>query len=185
MVKWLYEFLGKACAVVGAAIGVQMPMFMQQYTQQLAGRAAELQLHIDSVSKSAGLNGRSLTQYIQKFLESTDNDFAAQGHLLKGMVERFYALSDALLSFQSASVLSKPYLFFVHFDTEIAKNTWQYFQLGIPLTLEGLSYALSGMLLSGFLFSAISMLMIYLMRQYKALRPHNEKLGQQQYGKHV
>lgn len=184
MAKWLYEFIGKAFAVMGAAIGVQMPMFIQQYTQQLAGRVAELQLHIDSISKAAGLNGKSLSQYIQKFLDSADNDFIAQGNLLKGILERFFTLSDAMSSLQTASPLFKPYLFFAHFDTEIAKNTWQYFQLGIPLTLEGLCYALSGMLLSGLLFTGGSLLACILKRQYNRLRSFSGK-SNRHYGTHV
>ena len=53
------------------------------------------------------------------------------------------AAHDALLN---ASLWTRPFVFFRHLDLGIAQGTWAVYKPAVPTTLEGLVYALAGML---------------------------------------
>ncbi len=144
--KWLGELVDRVFVVVGALVFCQGPLFIQQYTQRLAGHVDELQLQIDAMHKVAKKSGKSFAQYVQKFLSSTDVDFASQGELMQGMQTRFTQLSDSLVSLQQANLFTKPFVFLKHLNFDIFSSTMWSFQPGLLLTAEGLLYALVGML---------------------------------------
>lgn len=65
MFKWIGGLMDRACAVVGAVVFAQAPLFMQQYSQQLIGRTAELKLQVDGMKQAANLSGKTLEQLTQ------------------------------------------------------------------------------------------------------------------------
>lgn len=153
MSNWLIGFFDRAFAVVGALACAQAPMFIQQYGHQLSGRVAELKLQVQSIEYSASLGQKSLEQYVQRFLESGDLDFARQGELMQRMTERYNVLSIAINELNSATVISKPFIFIKEFNWDIASSTFSQFQPGIPFTFEGLIYAIAGIALGYGLFA--------------------------------
>ena len=46
----------------------QLRTQMQQYTQQLSGHVAELQIFMNTLHHTADLSGKTPSQYIQKFI---------------------------------------------------------------------------------------------------------------------
>src|SRR5690349_4193861 len=106
MNKWVGGLIDRIFAIIGALLFAQLPMFMLQYSQQVAGRAAELGLQINSLQRIAGLNDKTLPEYIQKFLGNSDPDFSHQGQLLQQMLDRFQYLSQSEASLTEASALS-------------------------------------------------------------------------------
>ncbi len=153
--KWVGGLIDRIFAVAGALLFAQLPMFILQYTQQLAGRAAELRLQLYSLDKIAKANGKTFQQYIQKFIDTNDPDFAQQGLLMENMGKRFTYLTNAEIDISSASALAKPFVFVQHFDWDIASTTFNYFQFGIPFSIEGLTYGLMGLGFGCLLFFAI------------------------------
>lgn len=156
MKQWFVGLLDRLFALVGALLFAQLPMFILQYTQQLAGRASELSMQLNSLHRIAEMNGKSLEQYFQKFINASDPDFIQQGVLMQKLSQRFYFLSQAEIDISNASVFSKPFVFFQHFDTEIARSTLQYFHFGIPISMEGFVYALAGLGFGCMVFYLIS-----------------------------
>lgn len=132
-------------AVAGAFIGSQIPVYMQQYTQRLSGHLAELSHWIQEMTKVAALSEKSLEQYIEKFIQSSDPDFSRQGELMQAVVQRWEDFSQTLHHLAEAPVYSKAFVFFSEIKYEIARHTVYQFQPGISLTLEGMAYALAGM----------------------------------------
>lgn len=144
MYKWFGVFIDRLFVVAFAVLFSQFPLFIQQYHQRLSGHAAELHMQLDAMRKIAKQSGKTLDQYIQKFLASADFDFSKQGNLMHAMQERYVKLSDATIAMQNASVLTKPYVFLIHLDFEVAKAASNQFSPGLLFNLEGFCYALCG-----------------------------------------
>jgi hypothetical protein len=158
MFKWFTGLVDRCCAVVGAILFAQVPEFMQQYTQQLIGRTAEIKLQVNALSHSASLSGKSLEQLTQKFLTNSDPDIVRQGETMLFTIERWNHLSSALAAMQDSAVWSRPFSFLFHLNSEVFMSTFQEFKIGLPLNLEGGIYALGGVFLGYFSFACLKFL---------------------------
>ena len=63
-----------------------------------------------------------------------------------GVPDAVAAMPDGQPGENGAPTWKRPLVFFEHVDPQIAHNTWAIFRPGVPVTLEGLAYALLGML---------------------------------------
>lgn len=142
--KLLFSFgsiIDRLCIVAGAFFGSQIPQFIQQYSQRLAGHVTELHQLVDQLRKTASLSNKSLDQYIQKFLSSSDPDFVHQGHFMQGIVYRYEELNLAFLNLSQSTAWARPLNFIKGLKTDIAGSTFDSFQPGLNLNIEGLCYA--------------------------------------------
>lgn len=156
MLSWVGGFFDRLFSVGGAFIFWQIPLFMQQYQQHLSGRLAELSKYIEQMRHVASLSEKTLDQYVLKFLQSDDVDFSRQGQIIHEMVNRFKDLSESYHALTHATPLTHPWVFLSHMNFDIAKATFATFEWGIPLTTEGLFYALVGMTIGYIIFHAIA-----------------------------
>lgn len=143
---WLLKLLDRVLAVLGALLFSQAPLFMYSYMQQLQGRVAELQGQKEALTRVAAQTGKTLDQYIFKFLSSSDPDFSAQGQLMQQFLERLKTLTLGLHNLQNATLWEKPLVFMQSFYWDITQSTWAHYEIGIPLSLEGGMYAFVGLL---------------------------------------
>lgn len=155
MLKWISGLLDRICAVAGALLFSQLPLFMQQYTQQLSGHVAELRLQVNAIQQAATHSSKTLEQFIQKFVESNDPDFVRQGDIMLAMVNRWYQFSDAYTALQESSVFTRPFNFLYHLNWDIAAGTWNIYTFGIPFNLEGLIFALIGIVVGYIIYYGI------------------------------
>lgn len=159
MFKWSIALFDRIFSVGGAAVLSQLPQFMQQYSQRLSGHLSELERQMNLMQNAAEASGFSLHEYIQKFIHSNSEPvFNKQGEIMQQMVDRFQDLSVALTSLQEASLYHRPIVFITHLNGDIARDTWNAFQPGIPTNIEGLAYAFIGMLLGIIAFYTIKKL---------------------------
>lgn len=161
MAKWLSGLLDRCFAVIGAMVFAQAPLFMQEYTQQLASRADELSLQVTAMRQAARLSGKSLEQLIQKFLENNDLDVVRQGEVMYSLVGRWHQLNDTLTAMQQSSLWSRPFVFLYHLNTDIFSSTLNHFKLGLPLNIEGGIYALLGMVFGYLIFISLKKILQY------------------------
>ncbi|MBA2369445.1 MAG: DUF2937 family protein [Candidatus Protochlamydia sp.] len=145
--RFVYQVLDRFFVVFGAFLGSQIPQYLQQYTQRLAGHVAELDFQIAKLKKIAAMSGKTLDQYIHKFEQNTDPDFVRQGEFMDGIVIRWQELNQALSNLTEASVWKHPFVFLKEMDYSIARNTYESFQPGLNLTTEGFLYACLGILM--------------------------------------
>lgn len=155
MLKWLIGLLDRAFAVIGAIVFAQAPLFMQEYTQQLIGRTAELRLQVNAMRQAAGFSGKTLEQLMQKFMENSDSDVVLQGEVMHAMVGRWHQLSEALTVMQDSSLWERPFAFLYHLNSDVFSSTFHQFSLGLPLNLEGGIYAVLGMACGYLVFAII------------------------------
>lgn len=158
MGKWLVKWMDRIFVVAGALVFLQAPLFIQQYQQQLSGHVDELRMQVDAMRMSATHSDKTLDQYIEKFTQSSDGDFSRQGELMSGMVKRLDDLSFGMAKLNEANPWSRPFLFMWYSKQDIVQTTIHSFSLGIPLTFEGLVFALVGMIIGCLLFAGIKKL---------------------------
>lgn len=154
--SFMDNFFDRLCAVLGAFIGSQIPQFMHQYAQRLAGNVDALQKLINQLNQIASLSHRTVEQYIQKFKESGDPDFIQQGVFMQEIIKRWEDLYQALQNLTLSSPWLRPYYFMKDFQAEVAHSTFTSFQLGFNITIEGFCYAGAGMIVGWAIYKAIS-----------------------------
>lgn len=157
--KWipsLTHLIDRLCIIAGVFAGSQIPEFIQQYSQRLAGHVHELERLLAQLRQTASYSNKTLDQYIQKFMASSDPDFASQGHFMNGIFTRWEELNQALNHLSQSSPWSRPFIFWGDFQYDIARSAFDSFQPAINLTLEGLCYAGLGGVAAWALFRLIS-----------------------------
>lgn len=142
--QWLYRWLDRIFAVIGAFFLSQFPQFYEQYVDRAKGHLEELRHQIALMAQSAELTGKTLDVYIKKFVTSEDPDIYHQGNLMQKMVDRAQELADGIVSMTQADLFTRPMAFLGHVQSDIANATVAEFKPGFTLNLEGFIYALLG-----------------------------------------
>ncbi len=150
--QFFLKIIDRLFMIAGAFLFLQAPQFINAYSQQMEGHVTELHLQIDAIKKAAAQSGKTLEQYISKFVMNSDSDFNLQGRFMQGVIERFSQLSQGLSSLKSAKVWERPFVFVRYLNLEIAQATLNSYAIGLPLTWEGGVYACIGALLGFLLF---------------------------------
>lgn len=156
LLQFMGTLLDRLFVVLGAFAGSQIPPFMQQYQQRLAGHVEELNHLLNQLRQIAADSGKSLEQYIQKFVSNGDPDFVRQGEFMQGVVNRWQELHQALYHLGESSIWSRPYVFVKELHYDIAHSTFMSFQPGMSLTIEGLCYTGIGILVGLTLYQILA-----------------------------
>lgn len=157
MKLFLQKILDRFFVVFGAFLFFQFPLFIHQYQQQLIGHVYELEWQVVTMRDAASKSEKSLDQYVKKFLNHPDPDFSRQGMVMNRILTRWEKLTTSLLRLQQASILTRPFMFLRYLQWDIFKSTAETFQPGISFTLEGLVYALLGMINGYLLFHLLGL----------------------------
>ncbi|MBA3816554.1 MAG: DUF2937 family protein [Parachlamydiaceae bacterium] len=155
MFKWVTGLIDRIFAAAGGVLFSQVPLYMKQYAQQLNGHVAELRYQVDAMRQAATNSGKTLEQFIQKFVDNPDVDFVRQGDIMSAMVNRWHDITNALTALQESSVITRPFVFMRHVNGDIIKSTWSQYVFGLPFTLEGLVYAVVGIICGFLIFYGI------------------------------
>lgn len=138
--------LDRALCVVGAVLFSQVPEFMQQYLQRLGGHLDEARRQLQQFQDTAAQSGLTLERFIAQTAANAEPAVAKLGGVMTGTVVRVEELTAAQAALQNATLWSRPFVFLARLDLPIARATWGIFKPAVPTTLEGMIYALAGML---------------------------------------
>jgi hypothetical protein len=138
--------LDRALCVIGAVIFSQVPEFMQQYLQRLGGHLDEARRQLQQFQDAAAQSGLTLDRFIGRTSANADPAVARLGEVMTTAVTRVDTLESAQAAIQHASLWTRPFVFLRHLDPAIAHATAAIFKPAVPTTIEGLIYALLGML---------------------------------------
>ena len=138
--------LDRALCVIGTVIFSQIPEFMQQYLQRLGGHLDEARRQLQQFHQTAEQSGLTLDRLIGQTTANADPAVAKLGGVMTEAMTRVDTLASAQAAIHDASLWTRPFVFLRHMDPAIAHATWSIFKPAVPTTLEGLVYALSGML---------------------------------------
>jgi hypothetical protein len=127
----------------------QLPVFVDQYEIRLQGHLAESMRQIEAFQTAAAAGGKTLDQYIEKFLEQPDADFTAQGKLMKEAVDRNRLLARATEALRTANPFLRPIVFIRYVDNQVLTDAWKSFTPGLSLTLNVCLWAGIGLIVGG------------------------------------
>lgn len=127
--------------VLAALAGSQLSAFMQQYTQNMAGRLAEAQREVDGIIDRADQADMPVYQYLSEFSSAESPVFQQQGVALRATIDRASGLQEAYRAITRAGLLEKPVVFALHVDSEIAENVLRHFEPAMPVHAAGLLYS--------------------------------------------
>jgi hypothetical protein len=140
------SLIDRILCVLGAVLFSQGPEFMQQYLQRLGGHLGEARRQLDVFQKTATQSGLSLDQFISQTAANPDTAVAKLSGVMTETVERASSLQSAHDALLHSNLWERPFVFVRHLDFEIARATGEIFKPAVPTTVEGLAYALTGML---------------------------------------
>lgn len=138
--------IDRVLCVVGAALSSQLPEFIQQYLQRLGGSLDEARRQLAQFQEIASKSGLTLSQLIAKSRDAGEATVVRFGQLIQDTEARVNTLAAAESAIRDASIFSRPFVFVRHADFEIARATLGIFKPAMPTTVEGLMYAVLGML---------------------------------------
>ncbi len=143
---WLDGLVDRGLAVAGAVLFSQAPEFFQQYLQRLGGHLDEARRTLAQFEHTAGEAGLTLDKFINQTATNYDAAVARLAQVMTDAVERVQHLNAAFTALRDASAWTRPFTFLRHLDAGIARATWTDYRPAVPTTVEGLMYAVVGML---------------------------------------
>jgi hypothetical protein len=141
------RLLDRALCVLGAVIFSQAPEFVQQYVQRLEGHLDEARLQVLRFKDAASQSGMTLEQLMAGAGQNPDPAMGRLGGVVRSAIARVNELGVADDAMRHASAWTRPFVFVSHLDWGIARATLAIYRPAVPVTAEGLSYALAGMIL--------------------------------------
>lgn len=174
MCDWTCKMIDRVFAVIFAILFMQFPLFMEQYTIRLSGHVKELAYQVKEIEKVAHESGKSLDQFIQKFIDSNDIDFSKQGGLMEAMVIRMDRLSDSLAAILNANVFTRPFIFLWNSEWDIVQATAKSYKLGISITLESVVYAFIGVVIGYYIYQLTSVISARISEGFRRARRKEE-----------
>lgn len=138
--------IDRVLCVVGAVLFSQGPEFMQQYLQRLGGHLDEARRLLATFQQTATQAGLTLDHFIVRTAANPDPAVARLGDVMTDATNRVASLQSAHDALLQAAPWERPFVFVRHLDLGIGRATAAVFQPAVPTTVEGLVYALAGML---------------------------------------
>lgn len=139
--------LGAVLALALGLMGSQVPEFTQQYEQRLGGAVAELKTIVARFDQAARKAGLSRAAALETYGQSANAFLSAQGEDMRETLARYQTLSAHLDALKSDGALVRTADLVRYFDPQIAQGTAESYRPGVPVTIEGLAYAGTGLVL--------------------------------------
>ena len=134
----------RVLCVAGAVLFSQGPEFMQQYLQRLEGHLDEARAELDQFRAAAAQAGLTLDQLVSAANRNPDPAMAKLAGVAQETAARVNQLASADAALRGASIAARPFVFFAHADWGMARATLRIFRPAVPTTLEGVTYAMVG-----------------------------------------
>jgi hypothetical protein len=131
---------------LSAAAASQAPEFTQQYAQRLGGAIDELRTIVRNFDQDAARAGIDREAGIRRLEGSSDTFVATRGLSMRDTIRRFETLQLQQQAMNAPDVLTRVGAMVKDYDQTIAQEAMKSFKPAIPLTLEGLFFALLGFL---------------------------------------
>lgn len=163
--SFLDGILDRIFTIAGAVTFAQVPQLIQQYIDVLAGALMEAGRQYEAIRIHAAATGKTVNEFIEKHLNSSDPDFRGSGKIFQATVERYEELQSAYKALIDVPLWQKPFSFITHYDSSIMQAV--VFEPGLPLNTEGLVYAVTGAVVGFLFYNTILKLPVYLLSSGK------------------
>jgi hypothetical protein len=160
------QLLDKIFFAIGVIIFLQMPHFIDQYTQRIGGYAESKiqQLQEYQIIAENNYDG-NLNLLIDKFKQSKDSAIQQTGENISTTQQDVYKLNEETQLLETEGLFKKVLFLSTNLRYNIAKGTLGTFQPGIPLNLWAFVYGLIGGVLFSLVFNGTTKLPKLIMRR--------------------
>lgn len=134
-------------AIAGAAGLSQFPEFFQQYLQRLGGRLDQAVVQENRIAGAARDHGLAMADYVQRLNANTDPLVRSEGQNVAAALADADRLRGAHEALTTAASYERPAVLARYFDENLARATLDQFVPAVPLSIEGLIYAGTGMVI--------------------------------------
>jgi hypothetical protein len=173
--KFVDGIIDRVVSVIGAIALSQFPQFFGQYMQRLGGHLDEARRALRQYNEAAEAFNMSLEEYIRAHLDSGSVIFESTGEIIQSLVERVQALEQAYRALQDANIYNRWFIFLREVDWSIAAGTWDNFVPGVPTTIEGLVYALAGLLMGWGIYALLKTAIFVPVKAFKQRASKNRR----------
>jgi Protein of unknown function (DUF2937) len=140
--------------IVAIAIGLlcalftsQVPEFMQQYLQRMGGAMDELNIVVSHFEEDSGRSGYEVTGALQLMTKNPEQLVRDQGTRMKENISRLNRLRQQHAAMKDAGTFGRLSAYLANVDGPINARTWDNYKFAVPLSVEGLLFALIGFLI--------------------------------------
>ncbi len=152
-------FLGLIDKIVftcGVIVFLQLPHFIDQYTQRIGGYYSSQQQQLAEYQAIASNNyNGDLTQMIRAFKNSSERAVVETGEKVARTKTSVDALEKDIQVLENDPLGQKIWYLLSHLRMDIARGTLRVFQPGVPLSLWAFAYGLVGGVVFSLLFNGL------------------------------
>jgi len=157
--------LDKICFAIGVIVFLQLPHFIDQYTQRIGGYAESKIQQLEQYQEIAENNYEgNINLLIKNFKNSQDPAIQQTGESISETQQDVYVLNDEIKSLETDGLFRKVMFLSTNLRYNIAKGTLGNFQPGIPLNIWAFVYGLIGGVFFSLLFNGTTKLPKLVMR---------------------
>lgn len=154
--KIFYRFIDRLVFAAGVLLFLQLPNFMDHYTQRLGGFYDAEKQHMERYREIAERHfDGDMEKLLDAFEDSNVTAMEETGQELERSADRLEELKEGVEIMENASFLRQIGYLVIHIDFDIARGTLRSYSPGMPLTKEGLISGLIGGVLISLLFNGL------------------------------
>jgi hypothetical protein len=148
------DLLDKICFAVGVMVFLQLPHFIDQYTQRMGGFSESMQQQISEYQSIADehFNG-DVMAYIARLEQNSDPAVAKSAEQVANRLQEAEHMQAELQVYEQEPLWYQMPYFFTHLRMDLARGTLKNFAPGLPLNLWAWGYGLLGGVLFSLLFN--------------------------------
>lgn len=152
----LKNLLDKIFFALGVILFLQLPQFIDQYTQRIGGYVDSQKSQISEYQTLADrhFNG-DLSAYIQRLRENQDPVIADSARQIDAFINHSDDLAQEAVVYESKPLWYTIPYFIGHFRVDLVKGTAKNFTPGMPINLWSWLYGLIGGILFSLLFNGL------------------------------
>lgn len=139
VIKTLTNLIDRCLFTCVFILGVQLPEFIQQYSQRLSGHLNEALMQLNEFQLIANRHFEgNLSNMIDKYLINSEPSIKETANIIVNTSNRVSDLQTHLFNLEEAEYIKRLYYFINDYNASMAQATFQQFQLAIPLNLSAL-----------------------------------------------
>ncbi len=151
------NLLDKFFFAAGVLVFLQLPHFIDQYTQRMGGYAASQSEQIKEYQTIADQHyGGDLNLYMERLQQNADPAVAESAKQMAKRINGADDLKQELQVFEQEPLWYQIPYFITHIRLDLAKGTVNNFAPGVPINLWAWGYGLIGGILFSLLFNGVA-----------------------------
>lgn len=154
----LESLIDRALAIIGSVTLAQFPQFYSQYLQRLGGHLEEARRIVSEYSRAADSFNLTLHEYIQIHLIADNPVLQSTGTIIENSLTRLADLEKSFQALKAGTIFDRWWIFLKNLDPVIFRQTCSEYTPGLSITIEGLIYALAGLLITWGIYQGIKSL---------------------------